>query len=71
MYHVYFMEHRKVLLNQLRDQVPAEGEELKIKGRKAKVANVIHGDDNKVQIQVKLEPVVKKAAVDLSKQKRR
>ncbi|WP_421385188.1 hypothetical protein ACOJQI_10610 [Bacillus salacetis] len=71
MYIVYFYENRNLLLHQLRQRMPAEGEEFKIKGRKAKVVSVLTSEDNKVQVQVSLEPIVKKAAVDLSKKKKR
>jgi hypothetical protein len=71
MYIVYFYENRNLLLHQLRQRVPAEGEEFKIKGRKAKVLSVQYPEGNKVQVQVSLEPIIKKAAVDLSKKKRR
>ncbi|EDL66727.1 hypothetical protein [Bacillus sp. SG-1] len=71
MYIVYFYENRNLLLHQLRQSVPAEGEELKIKGRKAKVESTQATEGNKVHVQVQLEKVVKKPAVDLSKKKKR
>ncbi|WP_409254235.1 hypothetical protein V1502_10185 [Bacillus sp. SCS-153A] len=71
MYIVYFYENRNLLLHQLRQSVPAEGEEFKIKGRKAKVESTQAMEGNKIVVQVSLEKVIKKAAVDLSKKKKR
>ncbi|RIW34752.1 hypothetical protein D3H55_09190 [Bacillus salacetis] len=71
MYIVYYYENRNLLLHQLRQHVPAEGEEFKIKGRKAKVLSIQYDDTNRVSVHVSLESVSKKAAVDLSKKKKR
>jgi hypothetical protein len=71
MYIVYFYENRNLLLHQLRQSVPAEGEEFKIKGRKAKVVSIQSSEGNQVQVHVSLEPIIKKAALDLSKKKKR
>jgi len=70
---VSFLENKNVLLIQLLKRIPSVGEELKIKGRKAKVLNVENVDDKKVHVQVALEAVVKKdmKLVDQSKRKKR
>jgi hypothetical protein len=68
---VNFYENRNLLLSQLLKQVPAVGDELKIKGRKGKVANVT-AEGSKIDVQVKLEAVQKgKLVEDLSKKKKR
>ncbi|GAA0344428.1 hypothetical protein GCM10008967_38530 [Bacillus carboniphilus] len=70
---VYFYENKDMVLNQVRNTVPAVGDDLKIKGRKAKVLSVEHADDNKVHVQVSLEKVSKKSKVieDPSKKRKR
>ncbi|MBT2686631.1 hypothetical protein J7I93_00375 [Bacillus sp. ISL-47] len=72
MFIVYYLEGKNILLNQLRKNVPAEGEEVKIKGRKGKVTSVKTTDDHKVHVQVILESVNKnKVVLDNSKKKKR
>ncbi|MGD6801786.1 hypothetical protein FZC79_15725 [Rossellomorea vietnamensis] len=71
MYIVYFYHERNLLLQQLRKKIPADGDEFKIKGRKAKVVQTTIIEGNKVHVQLQLEQVIKKAAVDLSKKKRK
>lgn len=73
MFAVSFLENKNVLLIQLLKRIPSVGEELKIKGRKAKVLNVENVDDKKVHVQVAFEAVVKKdmKLVDQSKRKKR
>ncbi|MEH7482916.1 hypothetical protein V7157_18015, partial [Neobacillus drentensis] len=59
-------------LTQLLNRVPTEGEELKIKGRKAKVESVKNIDDLNIHVQVTIEVVNKnKLVVDNSKKKKR
>ncbi|WP_066367305.1 hypothetical protein [Neobacillus fumarioli] len=73
MFAVSFLENKNVLLLQLLIRIPSVGEELKIKGRKAKVLKVENVDDKKVHVQVALEAVAKKdmKLVDQSKRKKR
>ena len=72
MYAVHFIENNNVLLTQLLQRVPTEGEELKIKGRKAKVSSVKNVDELHVHVHVTLEVVkVSKFVVDNSKKKKR
>ncbi|MHC0035404.1 hypothetical protein [Pseudoneobacillus sp. C159] len=72
MFVVNFYENRNLLLSQLTKQVPAVGDELKIKGRKAKVSNVTNTEGNKIDVQVQVEVVQKSKLVeDLSKKKKR
>ncbi|NKE04194.1 MULTISPECIES: hypothetical protein [Mesobacillus] len=73
MFVVHFFENRTELLNQLRQQVPAVGEDLKIKGRKGKVTSVLAVDEQTYHVQLTLESKAKQAqaAADLSKKKKR
>ena len=72
MFAVHFIENNNVLLTQLLNRVPAEGEELKIKGRKAKVASIKNIDELNIHVLVSLEVVNKKnLVVDNSKKKKR
>jgi molybdate-binding protein len=72
MFVVSFYEEKNQLLNQLRKNVPSIGDDLVIKGRKAKVSNVTHVDEKNVHVHVTLEKVNKKQLVlDNSKKKKR
>jgi len=73
MFAVHYFENKNLLLSQLLQRVPSVGEELKIKGRKAKISSVTNVEDNKFHIQVVLEKVNKNktAAIDPSKKKKR
>jgi hypothetical protein len=72
MFAVHFIENNNVLLTQLLKNVPTEGDELKIKGRKAKVAGVKNIDELNIHVLVTLEVVNKsKFVVDNSKKKKR
>jgi hypothetical protein len=73
MFAVHFLENKNVLLTQLLRTVPAEGETIKIKGRKGTVAKVTNVDEKNIQVQVVLEKVNKnkQAALDPAKKKRR
>ncbi|NHM30913.1 hypothetical protein [Neobacillus terrae] len=72
MFVVSFFENRNLLLTQLLKRVPSEGEDLKIKGRKAKVSSVNSINEKNVQVQVVLETVNKnKLVLDNSKKKKK
>lgn len=74
MFVVYFFENKNLLLNQLLNNVPSVGDDLTIKGRKAKVSSVNSIDEKKVHVQVILETVKQSKAaaiVDNSKKKKR
>ncbi|WP_420490172.1 hypothetical protein [Neobacillus drentensis] len=72
MFAVHFIENNNVLLTQLLNRVPTEGEELKIKGRKATVSSVKNVDELNVHVLVTVEVVKKsKFVVDNSKKKKR
>lgn len=71
MYAVHFFENKNQLLTQLLKTVPTEGQDLKIKGRKAKVTTVTAVDEKTIYVQVTLEPIVKKQPLDLANKKKR
>ena len=72
MFAVHFFEKKNLLLSQLLNRVPTEGEDLKIKGRKAKVTSVTNVDEKVVHVQVVVEVVQKsKFVVDNAKKKKR
>jgi hypothetical protein len=69
---VHFFENRKLLLSQLRENIPSTGDGLKIKGRKGTVVFVNDIDEKNVHVEVALEKIVKKnLALDNAKKKRR
>ncbi|MFZ7946181.1 MULTISPECIES: hypothetical protein [Bacillaceae] len=72
MFAVHFFEKKNLLLSQLLQRVPTEGEDLKIKGKKAKVSSVSSVDENVFHVQVVVETVKKsKFVVDNAKKKKR
>lgn len=72
MFAVHFIENKNQLLCQLLNRVPLVNEELKIKGRKAKVLSVKSIDEKNIHVQVTLEAVNKnKPVIDQSKKKKR
>lgn len=73
MYAVHYFEGKTNLLSQLLNNVPAVGETLKIKGRKATVLSITAVEENKLHVYVALEVIKKtsKFVVDQSKKKRR
>lgn len=72
MYNVYFFNKRNLLLCQLLQQVPTEGQNLTIKGRKIKVSTVQNMDE-KYYVDVTFEAVKKSKAsgIDPSKKKKK
>ncbi|CAM3799870.1 hypothetical protein [Mesobacillus thioparans] len=72
MFVVHFFENRNELLNQLRQQVPSVGEDLRIKGRKGKVTSVLAVDEKIYHVQLELESKAKPTlAADPGKKKKR
>jgi hypothetical protein len=68
---VHFFDNKNLLLTQLRERVPDEGEDLKIKGRKCKVTKIIPIQENIVHVQVFLEPVKQRKSPVAETQKKR
>lgn len=72
MFVVHFFESKNLLLTQFVNRIPDVGEDVKIKGRKAKVASVNNVDKKNVNVHVVLEVIKQsKQIVDNSKKKRR
>ncbi|WP_062110062.1 hypothetical protein [Bacillus niameyensis] len=72
MYVVHFLENKNTLLTQLRSHIPTIGEELTIKGRKAKVTSVENIDEKNIHVQLTIAIINKsKSTVDPSKKKKR
>lgn len=73
MFVVHFLENKDILLSQLLNRVPEVGEDIKIKGKKGKVASVKNIDEKQVHVQLTIEKVVVKSklAVDPAKKKKR
>ncbi|PMC36038.1 hypothetical protein CJ195_17485 [Bacillus sp. UMB0899] len=67
---VQFVEDNNVVLCQLLNQVPAESDAVKIKGRKGTVLS-IKNLDNLVQVNVALEKKLKNQPVGNDKKKKR
>ncbi|MBM7704416.1 hypothetical protein [Metabacillus iocasae] len=68
---VHFIQNNVELLNQLCRDIPAEGSEVKVKGRKGKVMNVKQVDEKHIHVEVELEVVKKNVPVlDPRKKKR-
>ncbi|MCM3767679.1 hypothetical protein [Neobacillus niacini] len=71
MFAVHFFENKNALLTQLLKQAPSVGEDLKIKGRKAKVTAVKNIDDKNIHVQVTLEILKQKQPVVDPKKKKK
>lgn len=74
MFAVHFMEKNMVILTQVLRDIPSIDDDLKIKGRKGKVINVLETEENGIQVQVEFEKVVDKnktSVKDLGKKKRK
>jgi hypothetical protein len=72
MFVVHFYDHKNEVLNQLLQRVPEVGENLKLKGRKGKVASVMAVDEKTYHVQVTLEAKIKPgAAADPDKKKKK
>ncbi|WP_100333655.1 hypothetical protein [Bacillus alkalisoli] len=72
MFVVKYFENKNLLLSQLVKNLPTEGSELKIKGKKGKIESIVSIDEKNYHVQVTLDKVVKsKFVVDNSKKKKR
>jgi hypothetical protein len=69
---IHFFENSVCILSQLVKTIPAVNDNIKIKGRKGKVLNVIEKDANNFYVYVELDPLLaKKALVNDPKKKKR
>ncbi|WP_140354970.1 hypothetical protein [Litchfieldia alkalitelluris] len=60
LYNVIFYEKGEIILSQVREKLPEEGQGIKVKGRKGKVLRVEKSDDEK-RYYITVETVSKKA----------
>ncbi|OCA85767.1 hypothetical protein A8F94_12910 [Bacillus sp. FJAT-27225] len=68
---VHFYDNKNVVLTQYLNQVPAEGSDIRIKGRSGKVTSV-QTDDNRIyNVQVEFQAIVKKQVAALAQNKKR
>ncbi|MGE7090549.1 hypothetical protein ACQKII_03645 [Lysinibacillus sp. NPDC048646] len=69
---VHYYENKTDVLNQLLVRIPDIDEQVHIKGRKAKVVEIIKMDDHKYHVHVIFEKITKKQPLtkDLGKKKR-
>lgn len=67
----HFLEGRTVVLSQLRDGLPHVGDQIKVKGRKGKVLNVLQTESNLAHIEVEFEKVVKQSVSTRELKKKR
>jgi len=72
MHVVHFYENKTAILNQLLIRIPTVDENIQLKGRKAKVIDIIQLDERHYHINVLFEKIVKKQPLtkDLGKKKR-
>ena len=70
---IHFYENRTEILNQFVVRIPAVDEDIRIKGRKAKVLQVNQIDENKYHVHVIYEKIPKKQPLpkELGKKKKR
>ncbi|MCG7434864.1 hypothetical protein AB9L15_11970 [Lysinibacillus fusiformis] len=71
MFVTHYYENKTSVLSQLLVKLPAIEEDIRIKGRKAKVTEVLQIDDNHYHVKIIFEKVPKKQPLkDLGKKKR-
>ncbi|MFJ7406224.1 MULTISPECIES: hypothetical protein [unclassified Lysinibacillus] len=72
MHVVHFYENKSSILNQLLIRIPTVDENIQLKGRKAKVIDVIQIDERQYHVIVLFEKIPKKQPLtkDLGKKKR-
>lgn len=68
---VHYLENNTPVLSQCLKRIPEVDEDLKIKGRKGKVVNVVQIEESKYNVHVVLEKVNKKQALLKDDKKKR
>ena len=68
---VHYLENNTPVLSQCLERIPEVDEDLKIKGRKGKVVNVVQIEESKYHVHVVLEKVNKKQALLKDDKKKR
>ena len=71
MFAIHFIEKNTSLLSQCLRRIPEVNENIKIKGRKAKVINVSQIEENKYHVFVDLEKIVKKETILVNDKKKK
>lgn len=72
MFAVHFYEKNNLFISQLLNQIPTEGAEIKLKGRKGKVLSVTEIEPDKFNVQIELETLKKPSLVSsVDKKKKR
>jgi len=71
MFAIHFYENNIAVLSQALNRVPEVEENIKIKGRKGKVVDVIQIEDNKYRVNVALEKINKAPLFIDDKKKKR
>lgn len=71
MFVTHYYENKTPVLSQLLVKLPAVEEDIRIKGRKAKVLEVLQVDDNNFHVKILFEKIPKKQPLkELGKKKR-
>ncbi|MDD1505195.1 MULTISPECIES: hypothetical protein [Lysinibacillus] len=71
MFVTHFYENKTSVLSQLLVNLPTVEENIKIKGRKAKVVQIVQIDDNNYQVSIIFEKIAKKQPLkEIGKKKR-
>ncbi|MER2113482.1 MAG: hypothetical protein ABS960_12395 [Solibacillus isronensis] len=68
---VHYLENNTPVLSQCLERIPEVDEDLKIKGRKGKVVNIVQIEESKYHVHVVLEKVNKKQALLKDDKKKR
>jgi len=68
---VHYLENNTPVLSQCLERIPEVDEDLKIKGRKGKVVNVVQIEESKYHVHVVLEKINKKQALLKDDKKKR
>ena len=71
MFAIHFYENNIAVLSQALNRVPEVEENIKIKGRKGKVVEVVQIEDNKYRVNVTLEKINKAPLLIGDKKKKR
>ena len=71
MFAIHYFENNTPLLSQYSERIPQVEENLKIKGRKGQVVNVIQIEENKYHVHIVLEKIVKKETILKDDKKKR
>ncbi|WP_313892286.1 hypothetical protein [Psychrobacillus sp.] len=74
MFSIHFFENNARIFNQALRQIPTVDEDIRIKGRKGKIINVIEMEENVYHVHVEFEKVVDKHAAamkEFGKKKKR